>query len=111
MISSREVALLLFAVCAGEALAFLLALWTVWKSFDARLREQAQKFGERMDALRDKNRAEMDELRTKNRELQAQVDKMTNILIANYGIRIEAGEDVVVGQDVVGRDKTTRTGQ
>ena len=100
MIPSQDVALLLFAVSAGEALAFLLAIRSVWQSFDGKLREQAIHFGEKVD-----------ELRTKNRELQARIETLTDIIMANYpagAINIEAGEDVNVGQDVAGRDKGGR---
>ena len=97
MISSQDVGLLLFAVSAGEALAFLLALRAVWSSFDGKLREQAAHFGEKLD-----------ELRAKNRELQAQVENLTDLFITNYqpGMRVEAGEDVNIGRDVTGRDRT-----
>jgi hypothetical protein len=97
LIDSRDVALLLFAISAGEALAFLVAIYFVWKSFDGKLREQDREHHRELNEVKDRNHA-----------LQAQVDKLTNIVVANYGIRIEAGEDVVVGQDVVGRDKEAR---
>ena len=84
MIESRDVALLLFSISAGEALAFLLGLWVVWRQFDDKLND----------------------IRIENHKLQAQVDKLTNILVANYGIRIDADE--VNMQDLVGRDKGER---
>mgnify|MGYP001564863197 CR=1 FL=1 len=98
MIDSHEVALLLFAVSAGEALAFLLGLWVVWKQFDSKMAEQAMRFGEKMDMLR-----------RENRDLQTRVDMLTDFMVAS-GINIQAGENVTIGQDVIGRDKTKRTG-
>jgi hypothetical protein len=109
LIDSHEVALLLFAVAAGEALAFLLALGLVWRTFDAKLKEQAVRFGEKMDSMREQHHREMNEVRGENRDLQTRVDTLTDFVVAS-GISIQAGENVTIGQDVIGRDKTRRAG-
>jgi hypothetical protein len=98
LIDSRDVSLFLFAVTAGEAAAFLLGLWVVLNRFDEKLKAQAERFGEKMDVLR-----------RENRDLRTRIDVLTDFLVAS-GINIQAGEDVNIGRDVIGRDKFKRTG-
>lgn len=119
MISTQEAATLVYAAAFGVASACLIVtlavLFYVWRRFDDRLTLKTTEFERRIGEMEREHRLKVAdfercirELEDEKKSFQREVTVLKDMLIAYYpnlGAHIQAGQDVIVGADIVGGEK------